>query len=162
MAGTRMEGYDELLSKLERLGQLKRVGAAVKAGTAHLAGKMKVYPARAHLTRKSVYGSSFKTDRQRRYFYYALKKGLIQVPYRRGQSPGSRNLKQTWTVTMSNNDLTGEAGTNTLYGPLVQGEGTQTKYHAAAGWKTEERVLQEDGDHVVGLIHDAIEQEIDE
>jgi len=162
MAETRMDGYGDLLAKLERLGQLRRVGAAVKAGTAHLAGKMKVYPARVSLTRKAVYGSTFKSDRQRRYFFYALGKGLIQVPYRRGQSSGSRNLKQTWTVVMRNNDLTGEAGTNTDYAPWVQGEGTQSKYHAAVGWKTEARVLQEEGDHVLGLIHDAIVAEIEE
>jgi hypothetical protein len=162
MAETRMQGYEELLRKLETLGQLKQVGAAVKAGTAHLAGKMKVYPAQRRLTRQAVYGRSFVSDRQRRYFFYALKNGLIQVPYRRGQSPGSRNLKQTWTVTMSNNDLTGEAGTNTPYAPLVQGEGTQTKYHAAVGWKTEQTVLAEESDKVVGLIHDAIEQAINE
>ena len=162
MAQTRLDGYDDLLRKLETLAQLRQVEAAVKAGAAHLAGKMKVYPARRRMTRKSVYGSSFVSDRQRRYFFYALKKGLIQVPYRRGQSPGSRNLKQTWTSRVYNNGLTGEAGTNTPYAGYVQGEGIQSKYHAAAGWKTEATILAEESDTVLGFIHDAIEKAVNE
>jgi hypothetical protein len=40
-------------------------------------------PAQEHLTRREVYGEPFKSDKQRRWFFAALRDGEIQVPYQR-------------------------------------------------------------------------------
>jgi hypothetical protein len=61
------------------------------------------------VTRKSVYGETFKSDKQRRYFFAALRDGRIQVPYhRRGKAGG---IQSTWNmegrgakVTITNRD----------------------------------------------------------
>jgi hypothetical protein len=40
-------------------------------------------PAQEHLTRKEVYGSSFQSDKQRKWFFAALRSGELTVPYQR-------------------------------------------------------------------------------
>lgn len=156
----RIEGLDALLAKVDTLAKLEMVGGALLAGGAHISGAMQVYPPATRPTRASVYGQAFQSDRQRRFFFAAMRKGLIQVPYRRGQSPGSRNMKQGWTVAASNNGLTVEIGNIAPYGPLVQGAGTQSRYMAAVGWRTEQAVLDREAPAVVELLHDAIEKAV--
>jgi hypothetical protein len=158
----RLQGYDELLRKLDSLAKLRRVEGALKAAGAHLSGKLKRYPAQKRMTRASMYGQPFKSDRQRKYFFYALRKGLIQVPYRRGQSPGSRNLKQQWTVETYNSGLTVEVGNATPYGPYVQGHGRQALYHYLGGWKTEWDVMSEEGEQVLGFVKRAVDETLAE
>src|SRR3990167_11099991 len=51
------------------------------------------------VTRKSVYGKSFFTLRQLRFFFFALRKGLIKVPYRR-----TGRQSKSWDVDLSNLD----------------------------------------------------------
>ena len=89
---------EKLLRKLKTLHELAPVTGALLAAGAHVAGKFSEYPPQSGLTRKQVYGQSFQSERQRRWFFAALSRGEIDVPYRRGSSAGSRNLKQTWTV----------------------------------------------------------------
>ncbi|CAK0770193.1 hypothetical protein CCP3SC15_400012 [Gammaproteobacteria bacterium] len=48
------------------------------------------------ITRMSVYGQTFKTPKMRRWFFWALKSGLINVPYiRRGKSSG---IQSSWRL----------------------------------------------------------------
>ena len=74
----------------------------------------------------------FKSDRSRRFFFYALRHGLIDVPYRRGQSRGSQGLGRSWTNTVRNGS---EAviGTAVSYAPLVKGA-HQSAYMGSLGW----------------------------
>jgi hypothetical protein len=100
----------------------------------------KVYPGRSSPTRASVYGTAFKSLKQRRWFFWALAHGAIQVPYRRGQSPGSKNLQQSWTTKMLS-DTSVQVGTQVPYGPLLMSAGSQSKYAEAQGWRTIETRL---------------------
>lgn len=156
----RIEGLAELIRKVETLQQMTAVQGALLEGGALVKTGMQQYPPQAHLSRKAVYGQSFQTDRQRKFFFYALKHGLIQVPYRRGQSPGSRNLKQQWSVIASNGGLTVEIGNVTPYGPLVQGSELQTGFARATGWQTDKQVLDREGPAVVGLVKESIDEQL--
>ena len=157
-----IEGLADLIAKIDRLSELREVGGALLAGGAHLKSAMQVYPDANRLTRASVYGKTFKSLKQQKYFFWALAKGLIAVPYRRGTSPGSRNLKQQWTVEATNNGLTVEIGNATPYGPLVQGPGTQSLYAKAVGWKDTDAVLARESPAVVQYVKDAIDQAVSE
>lgn len=158
----RIEGMDALLAKIATLQQLRMVEAGLLAGGAHMKTQMQKYPTQRAMTRASIYGSPFKSDKQRRFFFYALAKGMIQVPYRRGQSPGSRNLKQGWTVRSFNGGLSVEIGNAAPYGPLVQGQGRQSLYHKAAGWQTDEEVMDREGPAVIEYVRDEITRAISE
>lgn len=157
-----IDGMEALLAKIDRLAQSRAVAGALLAGGAHLKTAMQVYPNASRPTRASIYGKPFQSRRQQRYFFYALKAGLIQVPYRRGSSPGSRNLKQQWTVQATNDGMTVEIGNNTPYGPLVQGQGRQSLYMKAVGWQTEKQVLAKEGPVVVAYVRTAIETTLNE
>lgn len=146
-----IDGMAPLVEKVRTIQDLRRIQAPLKAGGAHIAGRLKTYPPQQRLTRKAVYGESFKSGRQRRYFFWALAHGKIEVPYVRGSSPGSKNLKQTWTVTMAG-PLTVEVGTSTAYAPYVQGAGTQSLYHKQVGWETEEQALEAERETVIRYI----------
>src|SRR5688572_17480636 len=124
----RIEGLEKLLAKVKSLGELKPVKAKIKLAGAHLAGKLKQYPP----VRRGP--QPFKTQKQRRFFFYAIDAGKIQVPYQRGQSPGSRNLKQSWTVDTYNSGFTAQVGTNAPYARLVQSAPDQAHYHQVTGW----------------------------
>ena len=115
-ATIRFEGLESLMGKIESLQQVRMIAAGIKTAALHIKGKIAQYPPVKRLTRASVYGSSFQTDKQRRYFFYALAKGKIEVPYRRGESPGSRTLGRRWTIATSNNGLTAIVGNNAPYG----------------------------------------------
>ena len=146
-----LEGLDKLVKKLDNLAQLKTVAAAIKAGALHIKGKIAKYPPRRDVPQP------FKSERQRRWFFAALRSGEIEVPYRRGQSPGSEALGRKWTVKTRDNGLTAIVGNNVSYGPFVQGE-QQASFMAARGWKTTDTVAQEEGDRVNELVAQAVEK----
>lgn len=154
-----IEDMDALLAKLTKLQTLQAVQGAMLLAGAHIEGKMKAYPPQSGATRKSVYNKTFKTDKQRRFFFYALKKGIIQLPYRRKLGGG---LAGAWTVRAFDQGLSVEIGNNTSYGPLVQGQGRQSLYHKAGGWATDEAVLERETPAVVAYVKDAIEQALSE
>lgn len=81
------------------------------------------------------------TDQQRRGFFAKLRSGEIEVPYRRGSSPGSETLGRRWHIRESgsiNHVLTNDAS----YAPLVHGADTQAAYHRG-NWKTDEGLADE-------------------
>lgn len=156
----RIEGIGPLLKKIRSIAELQPVIGAIKAAALHLKGKLAVYPEQKRLTRASVYGTPFKSDKQRRYFFWALRKGEIEVPYRRGESPGSQTFGRRWTVRTSNRGLTAEVGNNVSYGPLLMDKQKQSKYHAMVGWRTVEDIQAEETDTVMQFVKYYIDREL--
>ena len=149
-----IKGLDELAVKFDKIGQLDGVKAAMKNAGDHLKGEISIYPGRKHVTIQSMGG--WKSDKQRRFFFAALRSGDIQVPYRRGQSPGSEDLGQRWTVATRKQGLEVIVGNNASYGPFVQSHDGQSKMMKVIGWKTDQQVLDENKGKVVEYIRDAI------
>jgi hypothetical protein len=108
---------------------------ATMAGALTALSYIKPYPEKNRPSRSSVYGQTWKSVKQRRYFFFALRKGIIQVPYRRGLSPGSQRLGRSWTAKQVD-DTSVAIGTNVSYERMVKDEGQQTRYMKAVGWTT--------------------------
>jgi hypothetical protein len=125
----------------------------VKAAARHVKGKVLVYP-----TGEQHRPQPFKTDKSRRWFFWALRTGLIEVPYRRGQSPSSEDHQQSWTHRRNADGLKQTIGSDTTYGPLLQGPGQQTAYHKATGWKDIDTVAEEESDTVIEFIVRAVDK----
>ena len=142
-AGIKVEGLPSLQKIMRDVGSLRPVVVGMKAGAIHLKGKIAKYP------RVSRRPQPFKTNKQRRGFFAKLRSGEIEVPYRRGISPSSERLGQSWTVKARDGGLTQVVGTDTTYGQLVQDRIKQTLYHKTTGWKTTEDVTEQEGDEVV-------------
>ena len=152
-SGIRIEGLDAAIRKCEKIGKLDVIKAGLKEAGTHVKGKLgpSNYPPRKYLPQP------FKTDKSRRFFFAALKDGRIQVPYRRGQSPGSEDLGQKWTVKARKGGLQVVVGNNVSYGPLVQGP-EQSGYMKAIGWKTTDQIAKEETAAVNKILAAAIEK----
>ena len=141
-----VEGVEALAGKAGRVVPV--VSAALLAGGVHVKGKIATYPAQAHLTRKEVYGSSFVSDRQRRWFFAI---GINQTPYSR-----TSQLGQSWAVAQPQ-PLQVIVGNATPYGPFVQGAGSQTLYHKRQMWKNTDDIANSEASAVANLVKQALD-----
>ena len=88
------------------------------------------------------------SDAERRAFWAKLKAGEIEVPYRRGLSPGSESLGKRWQVKGSGTRHS--LINNASYASLVQGR-KQIPYHKDTGHKTVQSVLNNE-QNAMGVI----------
>jgi len=154
-ASIKIEGLDRAIRKCEKIGNLDVVKAGLKAAGVHVKGKIAKYPPRTYVPQP------FKTFKQRAWFFAALKSGEIEVPYRRGQSPGSEDLGQKWTVKERKGGLQVVVGNNVSYGPYVQGPGEQASFMKARSWKTTDQVAQEETAEVNRIVAAAVNKALD-
>lgn len=138
------EALDMFLQGNQRIGMaLKR---ATQASVKVLRARLAKYPG------KSTGTMTFVSDKQRRFFFAALRSGAIQVPYRR---TGTLGRKWTSKVTFTDDDVMGFVGNNAPYAPYVQGFDTQARIHAG-NWQTDQSVADESRDEVLGIFADEI------
>jgi hypothetical protein len=125
----------ELTRLLSGPQMINAMQAATKAAAAVGQDRIAKYPGARR--RKMVFAS----DRQRRGFFARLRSGAIEVPYRRGSSPGSETLGRRWHIRQ--HGAIGHVLTNDAsYAPLVHGADTQAAYHKG-NWKTDEGLAKE-------------------
>ena len=84
------------------------------------------------------YPKMLRTAKQRRYFFWALKQGIISVPYVR---TGKLGQSWTWKITETGSGLRGVIGTNMKYVKWVQVESSQAMIHRG-NWLTDTRVVE--------------------
>lgn len=129
-AKMKREAVDKLLQTMR---DSKLIEAGLDAAALEVAGEFRKYPPRRYAKQP------FTSDKQRRGFFAKLKRGEIEVPYRRGLSPGSKKLGQSWTTERAG-PLVRIVGTSVSYARLVQGD-QQTPYHRDTGWQTDKQVV---------------------
>lgn len=118
------------------LGNVPLIPSRLKAGTdafldaaaLYVKGDASKYPP---VRRKKV--AQFWTKKQRGYFFYALKKGLIDVPYTRGSSRRSERLMQRWGIRKQGN--TRVIGNNASYSLLMYGRGKAQSLYHKGNWR---------------------------
>lgn len=136
--------------------------AGLMAGGEHLKAVLSVYPAERH---GPMIWSQDKEKRlkQIRGFFYHLRKGDIEVPYRRGQSAQSEMLSKRWVVgvtTDTDTEIAVSIGNSASYAPLVHDADKQTRYHQLTGWLTTQTVKETEEKKVVEMVEEAIGKEI--
>ena len=141
-----VQGIDKIQKALERFP--RQIARYLGMAGQEAAGRVifptvgiKRYPPRKSISRREVYGQSFESEKQRRWFFAALKEGRIDVPYRRGQSPGSERLCTQWYATVKG--FSTEIGNRASYASLVVGE-EQSRMMAARGWRRLVDVVSEE------------------
>lgn len=102
------------------------------------------------------YPKMLRTEKQRRYFFWALREGKIQVPYQRG-GVNSQKLGQSWTwkIDTTSSGLRGEVGTNVTYAHWVQRQGSQARIHRG-NWLTDFGAVQQKRDEIGRRFRSAI------
>jgi hypothetical protein len=142
-----VDGIEALLSRVERAVGNAVLRAAMEKATALIQARLAVYPP---AQRRPM---TFVSDKQRRFFFAALREGRIEVPYRRTGTLGRR-----WTTEISGSglDLVGRVGNNTSYGPYVMGRASQAAYHAG-NWQVAEDVGTQATGDVLDIFRDAVQ-----
>ena len=148
-----MQGLEPLIKRLTEMGQLKKVKAGMHAAGLYLKGQVAKYPPARHGPQP------FANDKSRRAFFLFLKHGLIEVPYRRGQSAQSERLGQSWHIEVRDGGFSAVVGTAASYARLVQDDELQTSYHQATGWGTVQQVGDVHGDAAIEFVRQALVEE---
>jgi len=148
-----IEGLDELVRKLDDLAKLTKVHAGMLAALSHIKGKIAKYPRRKHIKIEDIGG--WASEKQRRWFFAALNKGEIDVPYKRGISPGSEDLANKWTVKYDTKKFEGVVGNNASYARFVQGD-KQSRMMDEIGWETVEEVSDRETKRVQEYVIEAV------
>ena len=152
----KIEGLDAIVKKIDSLGRAGVMKTPMRQSVSYIHRTIKKYPAGSKAHRPQP----FKSDKSRRWFFWALREGKIEVPYRRGQSPGSEDLQQSWTTTVSADGRRGEVGTNTRYARLVQDASRQTGYHKTTGWRTIQDVAKKEAPKIVAFFKAAYDKAV--
>lgn len=132
-AYVRIEGLDELIAAVGRLESLQVLRDTMETAVELVRTQIAIYP-----PPPSGYRMVWKSEKQRRWFFAALREGRISVPYRRTGTLGRR-----WTTEVSRqgDDLVGKVGNVTAYGPFVQSVDGQAAIHRGR-WRTDEQVAR--------------------
>jgi len=161
VTSVRVEGAAELIARLKSLEQMRNVKNAIIEASYDLKDKIATYPPRSSRPNWMLKGNSERARRMRAGFFAKLRSGEIEVPYRRGASPGSERLGARWAVSTENSGWRGVVGNNASYARLVQDSEKQTGYHRGTGWITTNQVVTLYGQAAVGKIMKALIQEVE-
>lgn len=130
-----VENKAEVFARLDALVNPMTFRAGMRLSSEAVIKQAQIYPAPS---RKPY---PFVSEKQRRYVIMAIRKGIIQVPYRRRQSSG---LGGAWSFRLANAGSRVESIiTNaTPYGHWVMHPTVQARYHQGT-WPTTDDVAQE-------------------
>lgn len=137
---------------MNKIRQKRLANRAGRAMMVHLRSKIAPYPP---VSRRPQAGQW--SDAERRAFFAKLKAGEIEVPYRRGLSPGSESLGKRWQIKSSGSNHS--LSNNSSYASLVQGR-KQIPYHKGTGWKTTETVLNDEQRQLATILGQEIGKEL--
>jgi hypothetical protein len=113
---------------------------------------MEEYQPYKYVSLQQAYGG-FKSDKQRRYFFAALKDGRIQVPYKRTQT-----LRRRWQIIGNGRNTI--IANETPYAQYVMGDNTQSRMHNLIGWKTLATRLKEHREKLEKVMYAAVKKTI--
>lgn len=137
-----LEEMQAILQKVQDRSYIKRGFARTGA---RMQKQLAAYPAQQKGRKQP-----FTTAKQRRYFFWALKEGIIKVPYRRTGLLGRRwQFKVEQTVLKTRLSV----GNNAPYARIVQGDDSdQSHFHKPVWQNTADKVLEENAPLVIADI----------
>lgn len=132
-----VSGIESVLAKLVQLNSVDAQRQVTSDVGEFVRGKLQRYPPYKYVSRRTAYGVPFFTDRQRRWFFAALRSGELQIPYVR-----TRTLRNSWVLADApGGDMV--LRNITPYAGYVQKESSQSRMMRLRDWTTEERVVTE-------------------
>jgi hypothetical protein len=98
------------------------------------------------------------TQKQRRWFWWALKAGKLTLPYKRGTDRRSEQLGKSWNskVKEGSGYVETSVGTRVTYARYVMDETKQAWIHQDR-WKTIQKVAKEKEPEIVTLLQQAVD-----
>lgn len=150
MTAVYVKGLDQLLRKVDSVQGLRVAVRVLRASAVHIKGKVATYPAATIANQPGAYPKRWY---ERGYgSKYARKSGGV------GGRKTSETLGRKWTIAQRNGGLTQVIGNNVSYGPYVQDEKKQARFHGARGWKTTQEVSEEEADTILNFVKAEIDK----
>lgn len=115
-------------------------------------------PPQKRVTRRSVYGKPFESERQRRWFFWALKHSIIDVPYRRRGRHGG--IATQWHIRVKSKNEGIVLYNDDEGAKYVYGDATQNRLIQRIGWKTIGQILRERVKQLGGVMKRAADKAI--
>ena len=148
-----IKGLDKLIRKIKSLEGLRAARTALQAGAIHVKGKVDTYPP---ATIANSPGNPTGRWYERGYGpRWQLKSGGV------GGRKTSETLGRKWTTASRNAGLTQIIGNNVSYGVFAQGD-RQARFHKERGWKTIEKVADEESEAVLRFVKQYIDRQLEE
>lgn len=122
-------GLEAVLSRIKSLPNEAKAQIVADVGAYAEGVLAERQPDPKYVTRKAAYGKSFFTAKQQRYFFWALKNGVIDVPYNR-----TGTLSAGWKVRYNLGAGYATITNSVPYAPYVQGI-MQSRHEKLVGWK---------------------------
>lgn len=136
-----VQGIDPLLRVLVEITSEEIQSIVTRKTAMFLRNKMQRYPIQRYVGRAEAYGKTFQSDKQRRWFFAALRSGELQIPYGR-----TNQLSAGWQlVNYGGADWALE--NSVPYVGYVQGE-PQSRMMQMRGWRTINQVMDEDASQI--------------
>lgn len=133
----------------------KEVGdAAADAVAEYIIKIYKHYPPYRYISRKHAYGRTFQSARQRRYFFWALKQGIIKIGNHRTQK-----LAKGWVqIGTGQNSL---IANEVPYAPYVMGDFVQQANQPfLAGWRQFDLVIDDHKEKIDKVLFGEVKKQI--
>lgn len=134
LIGIDIQGLEQIERALKSLPP-EVVNEASDELSKYLLNILRMYPPKNPVTRKAAYGQTFKSDKQRHWFFANLNEGNISVPYNRTQG-----LSKSWLVTGSGMKTIITSDTEAARWTMSD---DQSKHEALVGWKKISTILVE-------------------
>ena len=150
--GIDVKGIEELKAKFAKLGP-EGQGLVVDDVSLFLINLFKQYPPEKRVSRKAAYGVSFFSDKQRRFFFAALKSGEISVPYKRTQG-----FRKGWKQVGKGKDSL--IVNETEYGKFLMGDGEQSRHALMIGWNSMQKTIDDHKEKMLEKADAAIKKAI--
>lgn len=147
-----IEGLDELIEILETLGRDPgfELTPSMENAMRDIWGKLPEYPEKPQPGEASQHW----TDKQRRWFFWAVRTGKINPVYQRRMSGGLGGSISTEVISQPG-ELIGVIGAGMPYAPYVIGKGQQARIHEGRWWTLEDEV-EKNVDGAVAIIENDI------
>ncbi|KKW13404.1 MAG: hypothetical protein UY48_C0001G0025 [Candidatus Gottesmanbacteria bacterium GW2011_GWB1_49_7] len=141
-------GIGKLLRKLDSLEGMAIAVRALRAGALHVKGKIARYPP----------SSIANSPGQRRWYERGYGPRWRRRDNSIGGSKTSETLGRRWTIGERSSGFQQVIGNNVSYGPYVQSEEKQARFHRARGWLTDEKVIDQEEKTILKFIKDEIDK----
>lgn len=143
-----------LLKQIDKATQLESFKHGMYLAATEVQKVLLIYPPERHGKQP------FKTDKQRRYFFYAIRKGLIEVPYIRRININSQNMRAHWEIKPLDNGFTQVIGNPVAYSRYTHGNTKQSRYHKTTRWKTVAQVTKSMEFRIIRMVNEAVAKEL--
>lgn len=132
-----------LSTALTRAKELRGFKDGMVQAGGYLVGLQGWYPPESHRPME------FKSEKQRRYVIWAIRNGIIKVPYVR-----TGLTQRSMGMSIEDNGMTIRTGTNLDRAQWTHGE-NQARYHTITGWRKTLDIAQREAGNAYMLIYNA-------